>query len=136
MTLEIKNRDLGVVPVLELSGRLVYGDAITSLRGAVNRLLSQGKLMLVLNLENLTFIDSAGLGALVGTYLSARRQGGSLKLSVPSQKVLRILRVTTLDSTLEVFPTTEAAIESIAWLKCERHGAYVGPPPCPQCSRF
>jgi len=134
VALTIGIRALSGVSVLELSGRLVLGEEARSFRTTVDELLSQGKTLLVVDLENLTYIDSSGVGAIVEAFLSVRRQGGSVKFSAPRPFWREILEFTRLYPTAEIFPTTGAAVQSFAWYNCERHGAYVGPPPCPKCS--
>ena len=130
MALRIRIRAVNDVSVLELSGRLVLGEEASSFRATVNELLSQSKTMLVLDLENLTYIDSSGLRTIVAAFLSARRRGGSVKLSVPPPFLRQTLQLTKLYPAFETFPSTTAAVQSFAWYNCARHGAYVGPPPC------
>lgn len=135
MELEIRTQERDGVSIVILRGRLVLGEASKELRESLNRLLSQGKRQLVLNLENVTYIDSSGIGTLVAAYSTVRRQGGSLKLSHLGARFRETLQLTRLLTVFEVFPDDKAAVLSFAWYNCEKHGNYPGPPPCPRCPK-
>ena len=81
MALKISTREVDGVAVVELEGRIVLGEESNSLRETVKGLLGAGQKKVVLNMDRVTYIDSAGLGALVAAHHSARTQGASLKLS-------------------------------------------------------
>ena len=133
MELEIRTREIEGVSVVVLRGRLVLGEASKELRDSLNRLLSEGKRQLVLNLEDVSYIDSSGIGTLVAAYSTVQRQGGSLRLSHLGSKFQEALQLTRLLTVFEVFPNDEAAVMSFAWYNCQKHGRYPGPPPCPKC---
>src|SRR5215472_14021321 len=100
------------VDVVAMEGRIVLGEESTALREKVKALLAAGKKKLVLNMNNVTYIDSSGLGALVASHTSAKSQGASLKLSHLGAKFQEILLVTKLVTVFDVYPTEAAAIAS------------------------
>jgi anti-sigma B factor antagonist len=122
------------VYVLALRGRLVLGEESSGFRRTVDNLLSLGKTRIVINLERVNYIDSAGLGTLIEVYRATRARGGRLTLSTLGPKFREALQFSRLLQIFETFPTEAAAIASF-WSYCERHGNYPGPPPCPQCPR-
>ena len=136
MPLRIEERDIEGVHVFELRGRLVLGDESRHLRDAVNDFLSSGGTRAIINLDGVTFIDSAGLGALVAVHTSARNRGAALKLSNVGSKFQEVLQLTRLLTVFETYPNETAAVASFgAWCHCDIHGNYQGPPPCPKCVR-
>lgn len=97
---------------MSLDGRIVLGEESNSLREKVKSLLAGGKKKIVLNMSNVTYIDSAGLGTLVATHHSAKTQGASLRLSNLGAKFQEVLQVTKLLTVFEVFDSETAAIQS------------------------
>lgn len=114
MNLHIQPREKGGVTVLDLSGRLVYGEEARELRRLVKQLLAEKKTRLVSNLEKVNFIDSVGVGTLISCFTSAKAIGGDFKLLNPSRQVAEVLRITTLGKVLEVFDSEEQALASFA----------------------
>ncbi len=94
MALKIADRVVDGVAVEELEGRIVLGEESNALREKVKSLLAAGQKKVVLNMDNVTYIDSSGLGTLVASHTSARAQGASLKISNLGSKFQEILRVT------------------------------------------
>src|SRR4051794_8482191 len=84
MELKVSKRSTDGVPVLDLTGRLVFGDETKVLRAAVKEIIEHGDSSMVLNLSDLAYVDSGGIGTLVGLYTSARAAGGDLKLACPN----------------------------------------------------
>ncbi|MFQ5696513.1 MAG: STAS domain-containing protein, partial [Terriglobia bacterium] len=80
MALDIKTREAGGVTVLDLNGRIILGEATSALRDHIKKLLADNKSKLVLNLADVSFIDSTGVGTLVSGYSSVKAAGGELKL--------------------------------------------------------
>jgi anti-sigma B factor antagonist len=97
--------------VVDCGGRVVFGEESASLRDTVKKLLAQSP-KVVLNLHDVTHIDSGGLGTLVALYTSARNAGGAVKLSRLSQRVGDLLQVTKLLTIFEVFEDEEKAAKS------------------------
>ena len=114
MALKISNRQVDGVGVVELAGRIVLGEESNAMREQIKGMLAAGQKKIVLNLNDVTYIDSAGLGALVAAHHSARTQGASLKLAHLGSKFKEILQVTKLLTVFEVHDTEAAAVRSFA----------------------
>lgn len=114
MALKMTNREVDGVAVVALEGRIVLGEESNALRERVKSLLASNKKKIVLNMDNVTYIDSSGLGALVAAHHSVRSQEGALKLSNLGSKFQEVLQVTRLLTVFEVFDTETAAIRSFS----------------------
>ena len=112
MALEITERDASGVTVLSLTGRVVLGDESNQLRTKLKELLVQGNRKLVLDLAEVKYIDSAGLGALVAAHASAQNQGASMKLANLTKKFDEQLHITKLVTVFDVFDTVDGAVKS------------------------
>jgi anti-sigma B factor antagonist len=112
MALRITERDANGVGVLVLEGRIVLGEESNSFREKVKNLLAAGRKEMVLNLANVSYIDSAGLGVLVAAFHSARSQGGTLKLANLGQNFNEVLQVTKLMTVFDTYNDEGAAIQS------------------------
>lgn len=112
MQLKLSTRKVSDVLVVDCNGRVVFGEESAALRDTVKRLIEEKNTHLVLNLAGVTYIDSGGLGTLVGLYTTAQNAGGSLKLASLTQRVGDLLQVTKLVTIFEVFDSEEQAIES------------------------
>ena len=106
------DRDVNGVTVLEIEGRIVLGEESNSFREKVKSLLAAGKKKIVLNLSNVSYIDSAGLGTLVATFHSARSQGAVLKLANLGAKFKEVLQVTKLMTVFDTYENEAAAVQS------------------------
>jgi anti-sigma B factor antagonist len=137
MPLRITTRDAGGVSIVSLDGRIVLGEESNALREKVRSLLSEGKKGIVLNLENVTYIDSPGLGTLVAAHHSAGSRGAALKLSGLGSKFQELLQITKLLTVFDVFESVPAAVESfspnLSWSVCPIHGRFPGIGDCPKC---
>jgi anti-sigma B factor antagonist len=107
-------RDVNGVTVLDIEGRIVLGEESNAFREKVKGLLASGKKKIVLNLANVTYIDSAGLGTLVATFHSARSQGAALKLANLGAKFKEVLQVTKLMTVFDTYENEGAAIQSFS----------------------
>ena len=112
MALKISTREVDGVSVVELEGRIVLGEESNLLRETVKGLLGAGKKKIVLNMDRVTYIDSAGLGALVAAHHSARTQGASLRLSNLGSRFQEVLQVTKLLTVFDVYDSEAEAVES------------------------
>ena len=112
MALRMSDRTVNGVDVLDIEGRIVLGEESNSFREKVKSLLAAGKKKIVLNLANVSYIDSAGLGTLVATFHSARSQGGTLKLAILGAKFKEVLQVTKLMTVFDTYENEAAAIQS------------------------
>src|SRR5579862_3682 len=114
MALKINNREVDGVSIIGLDGRVVLGEESNALREQVKSLLAAGKKKIVLNMDRVTYIDSAGLGTLVAAHHSARSQGVALKLSNLGSRFQEILQVTKLLTVFDVYPNEAAAVHSFS----------------------
>src|SRR6202049_484160 len=112
MTLKITNREVDGVSVLTLDGRIVLGEETVALREKCKRLLGGGKKKLVLDLKNVTLIDSSGLGALVAAHSSAKSGGASLRLCNLGSRTNELLQVARLVIVFEVSNSEADAVKS------------------------
>lgn len=110
--MEIVERTVSDVTVLDLKGKMTLGEGDELLKDKINSLLVGGKKKLVLNLGDVPYIDSAGLGEIVRTYTTVSRQGGSLKLLNLTKRIEDLLSITKLLTVFETFDTEAEAIQS------------------------
>jgi anti-sigma B factor antagonist len=112
--MDIAERTVSDVTVLDLKGKMTLGEGDELLKDKINSLLASGKKKLVLNLEGVPYIDSAGLGEIVRTYTTVSRQGGSLKLLNLTKRIEDLLSITKLLTVFETFDTEAEAINSFS----------------------
>ncbi len=110
--MEIVERTVNDVSVLDLKGKMTGRDGDELLRDKVNSLLAAGKKKLLLNLEHVPYFDSSGLGEVVHTYTTVSRQGGSLKLLNMSKRIEHLLSITKVLTVFETFNDEAEAIKS------------------------
>jgi anti-sigma B factor antagonist len=110
----ITERPSGDVTILELDGRLVLYEGETDLKTVINDLVSRGRTKIVLDLQNVTYIDSAGVGSIIAKFVSVRRAGGDLKLLHLSRRSVRVMTITRLLEVFETFDSEKEAIQSFA----------------------
>lgn len=114
-------RQTGDVTILDLNGRLSLGEAVAFGPGSgvvlgdtVRELAKKGQKKIVLNLAGVSYVDSSGVGQLVGALTSARNQGGDTKLLKPSSNILLLLKTTKLDTVFDIHEEETAAIQSFS----------------------
>ncbi|HYA62777.1 MAG TPA: STAS domain-containing protein [Candidatus Sulfotelmatobacter sp.] len=112
MRVEVTTRQVGDVAIVDLRGRLVVGEESAAVRRQVRDLLLQGNKKLLLNLSQVDYIDSSGLGDLVGAFSSARKQGGELKLLCPGNKFDYLMQITKLALLIDVMDDEASAVKS------------------------
>lgn len=112
MALRMTDREVNGVTVVDIEGRIVLGEESNAFRERVKELLAANHKKIVLNMKNVTYIDSAGLGTLVATFHSSRNQGGALKLANLGAKFQEVLQVTKLMTVFEVFNDETTAVQS------------------------
>ena len=110
--MEIVERTVSDVTVLDLKGKMTLGEGDELLKDKINSLLAAGKKKLLLNLESVPYIDSAGLGEVVRTYTTVSRQGGSLKLLNLTKRIEDLLSITKLLTMFDTFDSEAEAIKS------------------------
>jgi anti-sigma B factor antagonist len=119
MSMQYAVRQIGDVTILDLNGRIIMGEVlafghntVVTLHELVRDLARQRSNKILLNLENVTFIDSAGLGELVTCLTTVRNHGGQLKISGAAKQVNDVLRITRLSSVLDLHSDESAALRS------------------------
>jgi len=112
--MKIQKRESNGVTILDLAGRLTIGEGDIALRSSVREALDSGSTQILLNLKNVTTIDSSGVGELVSCYTQATHRGVKLKLSHLPDKVRDVLHITQLITIFEVFDNEEEATASFA----------------------
>ena len=105
-------RTAGGVAIVDLKGKITLGDGSGVLRETVKSLAAKGERNILLNLAEVSYIDSAGLGEMVGSYVTASTQGGSIKLLDAQKRVRDVLQITKLYTVFEAFTDEAAALGS------------------------
>lgn len=112
MTIKMTNSEVEDVSVVTLEGRIVLGEESNSFRERLKSLLAEGKKKIVLNMTNVKYIDSSGLGILVAVHVSAKKQGASVRLCNLGEKFHEIMQITKLLTVFDVYSTEADAINS------------------------
>ena len=112
--LTVKVRESGNIAVLDFKGRITIGEPASLLRDKIRETLDGGHRKILLNFADVSYVDSAGLGQLVGSFATAAHRGGEIKLVALGKRVQELLVITHLDSIFETFTTEVAAIHSFA----------------------
>ena len=110
--MQIEERSAGDVTLLALHGKMTLGEGDELLKDKINSLLQQGHRKVVLNLEEVPYIDSAGLGEVVRTFTTVSRQGGSLKLLNLTKRITDLLSITKLLTVFETYDNEADAVRS------------------------
>lgn len=114
MSMKITTRQVDGVTILDLSGRITLGEGSVMLRDAVRDLLAKGSKQILMNLGDVNYIDSSGIGELVSAYTTARNQGGELKLLNLTKKVHDLLQITKLYTVFDVKDDEASAVASFS----------------------
>lgn len=110
--MKIVERQVGDVLILDLQGKIMIGEGDDALREAVTRLVDGGRTRIVLNLAEVPYVDSAGLGEIVRCYTTVSRKGGRLKLLNLTKKIKDLLAITKLLTVFETYETEDEAVKS------------------------
>ncbi len=113
MQLKLSSRVIDDVLIVDCSGRIVFGEEAAAIRDFVKGALGKHR-QIILNLKNVSYIDSGGLGTLVGLYTSAHSAGGDIRLSQLTQRVGQLLQVTKLVTVFAAFNNDDEAVRSFA----------------------
>ena len=108
----LKERRVGDVSILDLQGRLVIEDGDDELRDRINELSDAGRVNIVVNLKDVTYVDSCGIGVLIAKYVSLRRKGGDVKLLHLTARSHHLMEISRLLSVFEAFESEERALAS------------------------
>ena len=112
MTMKASTRQVDGVTIIDLSGRITLGEGSVVLRDTIRNSIGQGMKKILLNLGDVTYIDSSGIGELVSAYTSVRNQGGELKLLNLTKKVHDLLQITKLYTVFDVKDDETTAIKA------------------------
>jgi anti-sigma B factor antagonist len=110
--MQIDERIVGNVTVLDLKGKITLGEGDEALRERINQLMSKEQKRILLNLADVPYIDSAGLGEIVRTYTTVKNRGGQLKLVNLTKRITDLLMITKLLTVFETFDTEQDAIKA------------------------
>jgi anti-sigma B factor antagonist len=110
--MKIVERQVGDVLILDLHGKIMIGEGDDALREAVTRLVDGGSTRIVLNLAEVPYVDSAGLGEIVRCYTTVSRKGGRLKLLHLTKKIKDLLAITKLLTVFETYDSEDEAVKS------------------------
>ncbi len=112
MALTIASRELDGVTILELNGRITLGEGSVQIRDAIRDLIGKGTKSILLDLGEVNYIDSSGLGEMVSAYTTAKNQGAALKLLKLTRKVHDLLQLTKLYTVFDIYDDEASAIAS------------------------
>ncbi len=112
MALTAKTRQVGDVALVDFHGRITLGENTGILREEVRSLLADGKKNILLNMQNVSYVDSGGLGELVGAFTTVAKEGGSVKLLHLQGKMKDLLQITKLHTVFATFDDEQKAVES------------------------
>ena len=112
MSLQLTTRKQDSVTIIDLSGRITLGESTGMLRETVRKTLDAGDKNIVLNMGDVSYVDSAGLGELVGAYTSVNHAGGRMKLLNLQKKMTDLMQVTKLHTVFEVFENEADCVKS------------------------
>jgi anti-sigma B factor antagonist len=112
--MQITERTVGDVMVLDVKGKITLGEGDEILKDKVNSLVNQGQRKIILNLADVPYLDSAGLGEVVRAYTTVSRQGGSLKLLNLTKRITDLLSITKLLTVFETFDSENEAVRSFS----------------------
>jgi anti-sigma B factor antagonist len=110
--MQIEERVVGDVTILDLKGKITLGEGDEALKDKINSLVLQNRRRILLNLADVPYIDSAGLGEIVRTYTTVSRQGGQLKLVNLTKRITDLLSITKLLTVFETFESEADALKA------------------------
>jgi anti-sigma B factor antagonist len=110
--MQIEERVVGNVTILDLKGKITLGEGDEALKDKINSLVLQNRRQILLNLADVPYVDSAGLGEIVRTYTTVSRQGGQLKLVNLTKRITDLLSITKLLTVFETFDSEAEALRS------------------------
>lgn len=114
MSVKLTTRQVGDVSVMDAAGRITLGEGSSVFRETLRELVAKGQKKVLLNLADVSYIDSSGIGELVSGFTSVTNQGGQLKLLNLNKRVQDLLQITKLYTVFEVFEDEAAAVRSFA----------------------
>jgi len=110
--MKVKTRESGAITVVDLNGKLVLGEPVAALEETVKRLIADGHTRLIINLKEVDYVDSAGIGELIASKKRAVEKKGDVKLLMPSQTVYKVLSMLSLHLIYEIFQDETKAVRA------------------------
>jgi anti-sigma B factor antagonist len=114
VSIQVTTRQVGDVSVVDVAGRITLGEGASSLRETIRGMVTQGNKKILLNLGEVSYIDSSGIGELVSAFTTVTNHGGKLKLLGLTKRVKDLLQITKLYTVFEVFDDEAEAVRSFA----------------------
>lgn len=114
MSVKLNSRQVGDVAVIDVAGRITLGEGSSALRDSIRELVSKGQKKILLNLAEVSYIDSSGIGELVSGFTTVTNSGGQLRLLNLTKRVKDLLQITKLYTVFDVHDEESAAIRSFA----------------------
>ncbi len=111
--MRVQYRQVADAIIIDLNGRIVAGEEAALLRDSIRGLLDRGEKKIMLNLAEVPYIDSAGIGELVRAYVAIERERGWLKLMSPGRKVLEVLEIVKLDTIFQIYSSEAEALATV-----------------------
>src|SRR5687767_10417632 len=112
--MQLKERQVGEVTILDLDGRLVLDDGVDLLRDRISALADESRVRIIVNMKDVTYVDSCGVGILIAKYVSLRNRGGSVKLLHLTRRSHHVMEISKLLSIFEAFDSEDHAVRSFA----------------------
>lgn len=112
MSLKITTRETADATILEMSGRITLGEGLGDLRDSIREALAGNRKHIILNLADVSYIDSSGLGQLIGSYATVTDRGGQMKLVNLQKRVVDLMQITKLLTVFETYDSEAAALAS------------------------
>jgi anti-sigma B factor antagonist len=112
MSCKISVREIGSVSIVELAGRITTGEGAIQMRDAIKKLAQGGARNILINLQDVAYLDSAGLGELVGAYTTLTNSGGQIKLMNVKSIVKQLLHITNMEALFPTYENESAALQS------------------------
>jgi anti-sigma B factor antagonist len=114
MNMTLSTRQVGGITILDIGGRIVLGEESASVRDVIRDLLKNGHKQILFNLGDVDYIDTIGLGSLVGALTTVRKQGGDLKLLNLPEKFAGVIQITKLYTVIDIINDEAAAVKSFS----------------------
>ena len=119
MSVTLTTHENGGVTIVDASGKLVLGEETSALRAKIRELVAGGSKRIILNLADVSYMDSSGLGELIGAHTTVKTAGGEMKLLNLAKRVHDLLKITKLYTVFEAFEDEAAAVSSFAAAKAD-----------------
>ena len=114
MSIKLNTRQVGNVSVIQVAGRITLGEGTSALRDAVHGMIAKDQTKILLNLGEVPYVDSSGIGELVSAFTSVKKSGGQLKLSNLTKRVKDLLKISRHDLIFEIHEDEAAGVQSFA----------------------